>query len=76
MEQLQLVTFCVSSDGVLTLYLTAPQWQLASYQTLAGMSEFDMAQGLNKLKKAAFESTGTLRQRVLTNNAMNPRCTQ
>lgn len=29
----------------------APQWQLASYQTLAESSEFDMAQGFNMNKK-------------------------
>ena len=49
MEQLQLVTCCVSSEGIWTLYLMAPQWQLASYHTLASVSEFDMAPGLRQI---------------------------
>ena len=43
MEQLQCATLIMSSGGMRTWYLMAPQWQLASYPTLAGVSEFDMA---------------------------------
>ena len=36
------MTFCVESEEVRILYLMAPQWQLASYQILAGASGLDM----------------------------------
>ena len=51
MEQLQLVTCWVESEGVSTLYLVAPQWQLAAYQTLGvGGGEDGMVRRLTKIK--------------------------